>query len=115
VLFSVSIFAQDICIQLNNAKVVADDGQYLGKICSEYNSESIINNYGTYGSEYNSKSIWNKFGQYGNEFSLMSPFNDFTTTPPMIIKNGVVIGYLTKNKSIKNAVDPYILLACDFC
>ncbi len=112
--FIVEINAQDICEIIDGAKVIADDGEYLGKICSAFDSESIINEFGTYGNEFNSNSIWNEFGTYGNEFSNLSPFNEFTNTPPMIIKNGNIIGYLTKNRGLKNAVDPHILLSCEF-
>lgn len=114
ILFCSKLTAQDICEAIEGAKVIADDGKYLGKICSSFDSESIINEFGSYGNEFNSNSIWNEFGTYGNEFSNLSPFNEFTSTPPMIIKNGLVIGYLTKNKSLKNAVDPHILLSCEF-
>lgn len=109
-----NINAQDICEIIDGAKIIADDGKYLGKICSAFDSESIINEFGTYGNEFNSNSIWNQFGTYGNEYSNLSPFNEFTSTPPMIIKDGKVIGYLTKNKNLRNAVDPHILLSCEF-
>jgi len=111
-----NIFAQteDICKLIKNAKVVADDGKYLGKIANKYDFESILNKYGTYGSEYNSESIWNKYGEYGGKYSLLSPFNKNSTTPPLIIKNNDVIGRLTINKNIKNAINPYILISCEF-
>jgi len=108
------ITAQDICDIVDGSKVIADDGQYLGKICNPFNHESIFNEFGTHGNKFNLNSIWNKFGSYGNQFSKLSPFNKFSTSPPMIIKNGKVIGYLTKNKSLSNAVDPHILLSCEF-
>lgn len=114
IIFNITINAQDICEIIDGSKVIADDGQYLGKLCNAFDSESIINEFGIYGNKFNSNSIWNEFGTYGNEFSNLSPFNEFTTTPPMIIKNGSVIGYLTKNKALKNSVDPHILLTCEF-
>lgn len=111
-----NIFAQteDICNLIKNAKVVADDGKYLGKITNKYDSESILNKYGTYGSKYNSESIWNKYGEYGSRYSLLSPFNKYSTTPPLIIKNNDIIGRLTINKNINNAISPYILFSCEF-
>ncbi len=112
--FFVKANAQDIYKYIDGADVVADDGTYLGKISSNtFDSESIKNEFGKYGNEFNSNSIRNKFGKYGKEFSDLSPFNKFTTTPPRIIKNGEVIGYLTKNKSFENAVDPRKLLKHD--
>lgn len=93
----VSVFAQD------------DEQTYLGKIDTEYNSESIFNEYGTYGNEYSSKSIWNEYSEFGNKYNSLSPFNDYSSSPPMIIKNGKIIGYLTTNKFILGAISPYIL------
>lgn len=98
---------------LNGAKIIAqdDDNTYLGKLASEYNSESIFNEYGLYGSEYSSDSIWNKYGTFGGKYNRYSPFNKYTGTPPMIIKGGKVIGYLTTNKAINGAVSPNLLKA----
>ena len=90
------------------AKVVADDDNhtYLGEIDDEFSYDSIFNDYGTYGSEYSSDSIWNDYGQFGGEYSLYSPLNRYSTTPPLILKNGRVIGRLTINKYVAGAVDP---------
>ena len=52
--FIVEINAQDICEIIDGSKVIADDGKYLGKICNAFDSESIINEFGTYGNEFNS-------------------------------------------------------------
>src|SRR4030095_5122961 len=35
----------------------------------------------------NAKSIFNKYGKYGNPFSHLSPFNEFSRTPPRLMKN----------------------------
>ena len=44
----------------------SDDTKFLGCLnCSEYNSESIWNEYGTYGSEYSSESPWNVYSSNG--------------------------------------------------
>jgi len=96
---------------LNGAKIFAQDDKntYLGKIASEYDSESIFNEYGTYGSEYNSSCIWNEYSTFGNEYNSLSPFNDYSSKPPMIVKNGKIIGYLTTNESINGGISPYIL------
>lgn len=94
--------------------MVADDGTYLGKIASEFASESIFNEFGTYGSEFSAKSIWNKFGTYGSEFSRQSPFNEFSTTPPAIVRQGKIIAYLSVSKTLRGAVSPNVLKSCDF-
>lgn len=73
---------------------------YLGKInASKYDSESIWNQYSTYGSKYNAKSIWNKYGTYGNPYSTNSPFNDYASNPPILVDTkGAFYGYFTSNK-----------------
>ena len=80
--------------------------KYLGTIESSFGAESIFNEFGTYGSRFSADSIWNTFGEYGGQFSAHSPFNKFSTDPPMIIKNRKIIGYLTINKTVADAVDP---------
>jgi len=101
----------EIIFLLKGASVFAQDDEqtYLGKIDTEYNSESIFNEYATYGNEYSSKSIWNEYSKFGNKYNSLSPFNDYSSLPPMIIKNGKIIGYLTTNKFISGAISPYIL------
>ena len=86
--------AQELCSSLRGATVVADDGTYLGTIDAATVSESILNEYGTYGSKYSAKSIWNEFGTYGSEFSTQSPFNRYSSTPPAVVRRGDIIGYL---------------------
>jgi len=102
----------DLISLLNGASIIAQDNEntYLGKISSQYNSESIFNEYGKYGSEYNSSCIWNEYSKFGNEYNSLSPFNEYSTKPPMIIKNGKLIGYLTTNKAIKGGLSPHLLL-----
>jgi hypothetical protein len=72
---------------------------YLGCLnCNSYNSNSIWNNYGTYGSKYNDKSIWNSYGTYGGSYGDFSPFNTYANYPPVVVdKQGNFYGYLTIN------------------
>lgn len=91
--------------------LVADDGQFLGKLSlNQYDSESISNTYGSYGSPYSSTSIKNQYSQYGSPYSSLSPYNQYSNTPPTIYIIGIEYGYLTRNiyKS-GNIVDPDIL------
>lgn len=97
------------CNAFEGAAVVADDGTYLGKITNQYDTKSIFNKYGTYGSPYSIKSIWNKYGNYGSEYSINSPMNQYSSKGPAIISDGNVIGYLTKNKYRRGAIDPIVL------
>lgn len=73
---------------------------YLGKLnASEYDSESIWNEYSSYGSSYSSTSIWNEFSSYGSNYSSYSPFNEYATYPPVIVDvEGNFYGYFTVNK-----------------
>ena len=102
-----------VCERVKGAKLVAQDKQhtYLGKISHAYDSESIFNEYGNYGSEYYLSSIWNSYGDFGSKYSQYSVNNDYATTPPMIIKNGEIIGYLSINKYMRGAVAANLLKA----
>ncbi len=86
----------------------ADDGTgtFLGEINSnKYDTDSIANEYGNYGSKYQTKSIFNQYGNYGSKYSQYSVFNEYATKPPKILdKNGKVVGYLTANQYIKDAI-----------
>ncbi len=98
---------------LKGASIIAqdDDRTFLGTLTNELNLNSIFNEIGTYGSDISSNSIWNDIGTFGSDISLYSPFNDITSTPPMIIKNGKIIGYLTVNDIISGGISPDILKA----
>ncbi len=106
--------AQSVCQAIAGASIVADDGTYLGRIESQYATESVLNEYGSYGSQYASKSIWNQYGSYGGEYASQSPFNPYTSTPPMIIKDGRVIAFLSINQSKSGALNPYVIKSCTF-
>lgn len=103
----------EICETVKGASLIAQNNEstFLGKILNSYNSESIFNEYGEYGSEYSSKSIWNKYSTFGSEFSTDSPHNKHSSSPPMLIKRGKVIGYLSSNKNLKASISPNLLSA----
>jgi hypothetical protein len=96
----------EICAIVDGAKIIAQDNEntYLGKISNQYDSDSIFNKFGTYGSEYSASSVWNKFAIFGSEYSNYSSNSPYTSTPPMIIKNGSIVGYLSSNKLIKQSI-----------
>ena len=79
---------------------------YLGLVADEFVPESIFNIFEKYGSEFNPMGIWNTFGTYGSSFSYYSPFNMFAPNPPVIVKDGKIIGRLTINNQIADSVDP---------
>lgn len=112
-LVSVAVRAEDVCTVVDGAVLIAqdDDNTYLGKVDNKYDSDSIFNDFGTYGNQYNSSSIWNQYATFGSQYSTFSPTNSMTSTPPMIIKNKSIIGYLTTNKNIKPSISPNLLKA----
>lgn len=101
----------DVVCELRDAKIFAQDkeGTYLGKICNEYDSESIFNEYAQYGSEFGASSIWNNLSEFGSETSTISPFNPTSTTPPRIQKDGITIGYLSVCRTVNGVISPYFI------
>lgn len=89
-------------------KIVSDEVEpkFLGVIADKREQNSIFDKFGSHGSEYASESVWNKYSAYGNSFSTNSPFNPISTNPPLIIKDGEVIGRLTVNYTMREAVNP---------
>ena len=94
------------CYELDGAKIIAEDGTYLGTLGDSYESDSIYNEYSDHGSTYDSDSIWNEYSDYGNEYSSQSPFNDYASNPPVLLKDGEVIGKLTTDPYEYDGVDP---------
>jgi hypothetical protein len=68
--------------------------------CVEYDSNSINNQFGSYGSQFSSTSIRNQFSQYGSEFSTYSACNQFASNPPRVYNadRSVYYGELTLNQ-----------------
>jgi len=98
---------------LRDALIIAqnDDKTFLGRITNKLNTNSIFNDFGTYGNDISPKSIWNDIGKFGSDINPYSPFNDITSTPPIIVKKGKTIGYLTMNNMISGGISPNILKA----
>ncbi len=73
---------------------------YLGCIsCSEYATDSVFNQYGTFGSRYSSTSIWNHYSEYGSAYSSWGACNPYATDPPVIVDlDGNFYGRLTLNE-----------------
>ena len=105
----IPISSSDLLL-LQGAEIYGQDGQYLGDITGQYNTNSIFNSYGTYGSNYSSKSIWNTYVNYGSSYGSNSAFNSYTTTPPIIYKNSVAVGYLTTNSYKTPRIDSRSLI-----
>ena len=103
-------FAQEnICAAVDGAVIISNDGTYLGKIVNKYESNSIFNKYGEYGNKFNSDSIWNNYGTNGNEYNPNSWRNSYSSTPPAIMKNSSIIGYLSRNSHLRGALNPIVI------
>ena len=95
------------CFELEGAKIIAEDGTFLGTLDNSYSSDSIFNQYSDFGKEYHSDSIWNEYSDWGNDYSSMSPFNEYASSPPILLKDGEVVGKLTVKAFEYEAVNPY--------
>ncbi len=95
------------CFELEGAKIIAEDGTFLGTLDDSYSADSIFNEYNDHGTDYSSDSIWNEYSDWGNDYSSISPFNEYATDPPILIKEGEVVGKLTVKSYEIDAVDPY--------
>ena len=87
------------CYKLEGAKIIAEDGTYLGTLDDSYKSDSIYNEYSEHGSDYSSSSIWNEYSEYGSEYSSSSAFNTFSD-PPVLLKDGEVIEKFTREYAL---------------
>ena len=100
----------DISVRISRGEsfIVANDGQFLGKLSlNKYDPESILNPYGLYGSAYSATSIHNRYSAYGSPYSSLSPFNPYTFTPPIIYLRGRKMGLLSVNPYLKGGIDPH--------
>ena len=104
----------DACNAFDGAIIVTQTGDFLGSLTNSFDQKSIFNKFGRYGNQFNGDSIWNEFGSNGNPFSPNGAFNKFSKKPPLIVKDGDVIGYFSKNASLKGAVDPILLAVICF-
>jgi hypothetical protein len=85
----------------------AADRQYLGKITTnDYDPNSILNQYGSYGSIYSGTSIFNQYCPYGGAYGQFSPQNPYTTQPPVLFIKGKRLGVVTTNEYLPDRI-PY--------
>ncbi|MGV6396996.1 hypothetical protein ACTUVN_002691 [Pseudomonas caspiana] len=89
-----------------------DEHTFLGTIEDSYGQTSIFNEYSPYGSTYSMTSIWNQYSDSGSEYGMNSAFNPYSTEPPMIVRGGQVLGYLTVSETMGRSLSPDILRAC---
>lgn len=88
------------CGKFNGAKIIAQDGTYLGEIGPNWKTDSIFNDSSKYSSTWSSESVFNSSSKHGNSYSSTSVFNDSASNPPLIIsESGEVIGKLSVGPS----------------
>ena len=102
----------DACVQLQGGRVVDNDGDYFGRIASQYASESIFNPYGRYGNSYSLSSIWNQYAA-GSQYRSESPWNQYSRGL-QIVKGSNLLGRLTVNPSVPNGVSPLTIATVCF-
>ena len=109
-------YAQDFydvhCERIANARLVAQDGTFLGTIGTEYDPDSIFNEYSLYGSEYGPDSILNENSIHGSLYSDFSPFNEYASRPPWLTLTDGVDVLVTVNEIFEEAMNPYTILEC---
>jgi len=73
---------------------------YLGCLsCPEYSTDSVFNEFGSFGTAYGPQSIFNSYSEYGSTFSTYSPCNSYATDPPVVVdEEGTFYGRLTVNR-----------------
>lgn len=105
------------CSRFDGARIIGEDGDYLGKLGPSYSSDSIFNDSSSYGSSWSSSSIFNTSSKYGNSYSNTSVFNDTASNPPVILsEEGEVLGRLSVGPSYYgDRYSPYdIKYTCDW-
>jgi hypothetical protein len=98
-LLATALFGQEILIFGGS-----DHDEFLGcATCNRFDTDSIWNQFGTYGSKFSASSIWNDFSVWGSQFSNTSVFNSFARNPPVLVdRQGNFYGYFTANKTFRN-------------
>lgn len=73
---------------------------YLGCLsCSQYATDSVFNEYGSYGSRYSATSLLNAYSEFGSKYSTYSACNPYAADPPVIVDGaGNFYGRLTVNQ-----------------
>jgi hypothetical protein len=84
---------------------------FLGCLsCNEFDSDSIFNNYGSFGGAYADTSIRNHYSEYGSPYSDNSACNRYASNPPVIVDgSGKAYGRLTLNQFEDQVKDPNVV------
>tara|TARA_A100001234_G_scaffold221307_1_gene236789 strand:- start:416 stop:805 length:390 start_codon:yes stop_codon:yes gene_type:complete len=104
------------CYKYEGAKIVGQDGEYLGELGPSWNRDSIYNSSSEYSSTWSRNSIFNTSSPYGNSYSSTSAFNDSASAPPKIITEDGDEKYLSVGPSWdSDRLSPYdFKYTCDW-
>tara|TARA_B100001250_G_scaffold182328_1_gene156891 strand:+ start:215 stop:604 length:390 start_codon:yes stop_codon:yes gene_type:complete len=104
------------CNKFEGAKIVSQDGEYLGQLGPSWHSDSIYNSSSEYSSTWSRNSIFNTNSEYGNSYSSTSAFNESASEPPQIITEDGEVKYLSVGPSWdSNRLSPYdFKYTCDW-
>jgi|TARA_B110000263_G_scaffold75559_1_gene66007 hypothetical protein len=83
------------CNKFDEAKILGENGEFLGTLGPSWKSDSIFNTSSTYSSTWSSVSIFNESSKYGNTYSSTSVFNESAPNPPQIVSKDGFLGYLS--------------------
>ena len=120
VLFSMVIHSGEVnsweCNKFDGAKIISQDGEYLGQLGPSWNRDSIFNSSSEYSSTWSSDSIFNDNSKHGNSYSSTSVFNESASNPPQIITDDGDVKYLSIGTSWdSNRLNPYdFKYTCDW-
>tara|TARA_Y100000996_G_scaffold103254_1_gene75400 strand:+ start:397 stop:786 length:390 start_codon:yes stop_codon:yes gene_type:complete len=119
-LFSMVIHSGEVnsweCNKFDGAKIISQDGEYLGQLGPSWNRDSIFNSGSEYSSTWSSDSIFNDNSKHGNSYSSTSVFNESASNPPQIITDDGDVKYLSIGPSWdSNRLNPYdFKYTCDW-
>tara|TARA_Y100000741_G_scaffold354453_1_gene328781 strand:+ start:21 stop:410 length:390 start_codon:yes stop_codon:yes gene_type:complete len=119
-LFSMAIHSGEVnsweCNKFDGAKIISQDGEYLGQLGPSWNRDSIFNSSSEYSSTWSSDSIFNDNSKHGNSYSSTSVFNESASNPPQIITDDGDVKYLSIGPSWdSNRLNPYdFKYTCDW-
>ena len=119
-LFSMAIHSGEVnsweCNKFDGAKIISQDGEYLGQLGHSWNRDSIFNSSSEYSSTLSSDSIFNDNSKHGNSYSSTSVFNESASNPPQIITDDGDVKYLSIGPSWdSNRLNPYdFKYTCDW-
>ena len=99
-------FSTLTCSDLDGARVYSTEEPpvYLGFLGAASAADSIYNVVGTYGSSGSTSSMRNSSGRYGSTTGANSHLNPDAIKPPVIVKLGSSLAYITSNTSLLGGI-----------